>query len=173
MVRSITCNGFHMRQFCIYFNCLGWFDTVEFNWLPCSKNNMYDNASFADRFHCQLTMLGNRVLIGLSRLLHAQIAYEIDTTKIIAAFCRISYCLHNVIRLNSIVCHVQTTWCTMMWLSMIDSNINWLCLKCLYSQGYHDSLILILHMKSLYKKITTGNWLDAKNDLPCMTVVKR
>ena len=63
---------------------------------------------------------------------HAHIAYKIDTDKIILTFFRISYCLHDLIRLNSIVCHVQTTRCTMMWFSMIDSDINWLCLKCEY-----------------------------------------
>ena len=72
------------------------------------------------------------VLIGLSRLLHAHIAYEIDSSKIIAAFCRFSYCLHDLIRLHSIVCHVQTTWCKMLWFSMIDSDINCLCLNCVY-----------------------------------------
>ena len=46
---------------------------------------------------------------------HAHIAYKIYTDKIILAFFRISYCLHDLIRLNSIVCYVQTTWCTMMW----------------------------------------------------------
>ena len=85
---------------------------------------MYDDAVFADRFRYQLTMFGIRVLIGLSRFLHAHVAYEIDTAKIIAAFGRISYCLHDLIRLNSIVCHVQTTRSTMMWLWMIDSDIN-------------------------------------------------
>ena len=62
----------------------------------------------------------NSSIDRLSRLLHAHIGYEIDTAKIIAAICRISYCLHDLIRLNSIVCHVQTTRCTMMWFSMID-----------------------------------------------------
>ena len=61
---------------------------------------MYDDAVFANRFHYQLTMFGIRVLIWQSRLLHAYIAYEIDTAKIIAAFFRISNCLLDVIRLN-------------------------------------------------------------------------
>ena len=64
------------------------------------------------------------VFIGLSRLLHAHIAYEIDTAKIIAAFFRISYCLLALIRLNSIFCRLQTTRCTMMRFSLIDSAIN-------------------------------------------------
>ena len=108
----------------IFFYCLAWFDTVEFNRLPCSNNEMYDDAVFADRFRYHLTMFGIHVLIGLSRLLRGHIAYETDTDKIIAAFFRISYCLHDLIRLNSIVCHVQTTRYTMMWFSMIDSDIN-------------------------------------------------
>ena len=52
---------------------------------------MYDDAVFPDRFRYQLTMFGIRVLIGLSRLLHAHIADGIDTAKIIAVFFRISY----------------------------------------------------------------------------------
>ena len=114
MVSCITCNVFHMRQFCRFFYCLSGFDTVEFNLLPCSNNKMYDDVLFADRFRYQLTMFGIRLLIGLSRLHHAHIAYEIDTAKITAAFIRISYCLNDFIRLNSIGCHVQTTKCTMM-----------------------------------------------------------
>ena len=52
---------------------------------------MNDYAIFADRFRYQLTMFGIRVLIGLSRFLHAHIEYEIDTAEIIAAFIQISY----------------------------------------------------------------------------------
>ena len=84
---------------------------------------MYDDAIFASRFHYQLTMFEIGVLIWLSRLLHAHIAYEIDTDKIIAAFFRISYHLLDLIRLNSIVCHDQTTRYTMMQFSLIDSAI--------------------------------------------------
>ena len=87
---------------------------------------MYDDAVFDNRFHYQLTMLGIRVLIWLSRSFHAHIAYVIDTDKIIAAFFRISYCLLDLTRQNLIVCHVQTTRCTMMQISLIDSAINWL-----------------------------------------------
>ena len=64
MVRCITCNVFHMRQFCRFFYCLAWFYTVEFNCLPSPNNEMYDDAVFTDRFHCQLTMFGVRLLIG-------------------------------------------------------------------------------------------------------------
>ena len=124
-----------------------WFDTLEFNRLPCSNNKINDDADFADRFRYKLAIFGVPVLIWLSWLLHTHIAYSTDGAKIIASFCRISYCLHDFIRLNSIVGDVQTTRFTMIWFSMIDSDINWLCLKCVYSRGYLDSLILILHMK--------------------------
>ena len=135
MVRRITCNVLHVRQFCRFLYCLAWFDTVEFSRLPYPKNEMYDDAVFANRFHYQLTMCGIRVLLWLSRFIHAHIAYVIDTDKIIAAFFRISYCLHDLIRLNSIVGYFQTTRCTMLWFSMIDSDINWLCLKYVYSRA--------------------------------------
>ena len=85
---------------------------------------MYDDAVFADGFRYQLTIFEIREVIGLSRLVHANIAYEIVTTKIIAALCRISYSLHDLIRMNSIVCHVKRARCVMVWFSMIDSDIN-------------------------------------------------
>ena len=61
---------------------------------------MYDDAVFADRFLYQLTMFEIQVLIRLSRILHAHIAYELDTAKIILAFFRNSYRLQDLIRLN-------------------------------------------------------------------------
>ena len=147
MIRCTTCNVLHILQFSRFLYCLAWFDTVEFNRLPYPKNEMYDDAVFASRFHCQLTMFGIGLLIWLSRLLQAHIAYEIDTDKIIAAFFRISYGLLYLIRLNSIVCHDQTTRYTMMQFSLIDSAIIWLCLECVHWYGYLDSLILILCIK--------------------------
>ena len=159
MVRWITCNVFHMRKFSRFFYCLTLSETVEFSRLPCPNNEMYGDALFAIRFRYQLAIFGMRVLIWLSRLLHAHIAYERDTHKIIAALFRISYCLLDLIRLNSIVCHDQTKRYTMMQFSQIDSAIIWLCLKCEYWYGYLDSLILILRMKYLYKKspLVTGS----------------
>ena len=147
------CNRYWQSYRSILSNFLlfAWFDTPELNRLPCLNNKIYDDEGFADRFRYQLVMFGNPVLIWLSWLLHAHIAYITDGAKIVAAFSRISYCLHDFIRLNSIVGDVQTTRCTMTWFSMIDSDINWLSLKCVYSRGYLDSLILILHMKLLYK----------------------
>ena len=147
MVSCITCNALHKRQFCRFLYYLAWFDTVEFNRLPCSKNEIYDDAVFANRFHCQLAMFGIRVLIWLSWFHHAHIAYVIGTYKITTAFFRISCCLLDLIRLNSIVGHDQTTRYTMMQFSLIDSAIIWLCLEFVYWYGYLDSLILIFRMK--------------------------
>ena len=112
------------------------------------KRHEVNAAVFVDRFRYQLTMIGLPVLIGLYRLLHAHVAYEIDTAKIISAFCQISYFFHYLIRISSIDCRVQTTRCTMTWFSLIDSDINWLCLKNVYWYSYLDSLIL--NMKYLY-----------------------
>ena len=120
------------------FYCLAWFDTVEFNRLPCPNDKMYDDVVFANRFRYQLVIFWNWILIELSRFLHAHIACDIDTSKIIAAFCRIS-CLYDLIRLNAIACRVQATRYTMIWFSQIDSDINWLCLKSVYWEGYLDS----------------------------------
>ena len=75
---------------------------------------MDDDAVLADRYRYQLTMIGIPVLIELSRLIHTHIACEIDTAKITAAIFRITYRLHDLIRLTLIVCHVQTTKCAMM-----------------------------------------------------------
>ena len=91
-----------------------WFYTVEFNSLPFPNDKMYDDAVFGVRFRYPFAMFRNRELIGLFRLLHAHITYEIDTAKTMAEFCRISCCLYNLLRLSSIACRVQTTRCTMM-----------------------------------------------------------
>ena len=75
---------------------------------------MYDGVAFADRFRYQFAMFNKTVLIGLSLLLHAHNAHEIDAAKIDVALCRISYCLYDLIRLDSIACRVQTTKYAMM-----------------------------------------------------------
>ena len=166
MVRCLTCNVFHMRQFCRFFNCLAWFVTIKFNACRDTKNKMYDDAISADRFRYQLTMFGIRLLIGLSRLLHTRIAYEIDTDKIIAAFFRIFYCLLDLIRLNSIVCHVQTTKCTMMRFSLIDYALNRLCLELIYWYYSLDSFMLTLHGKQMVPK-----WSQDSAEFPIVCLI--
>ena len=118
MDRCITCNVLHMRKFCRFLYCLEWFDTVEFNRLPCPKNEMYDDALFANRFHYQLTVYGIRVLIWLSRFFHAHTAYVIDTNKIIAAFLRISFvCLiwYTWIESFAMIKQQDIRWCSFRW----------------------------------------------------------
>ena len=66
---------------CRFLYCLAWFDTVEFNRLPCPNNKMHDDTVFADRFPCQLSKFRIRILIGLSRIFHDHIAYKIDSAK--------------------------------------------------------------------------------------------
>ena len=172
MVRCSKCNVFHIWPFCRFVYCLAWFDTVEFNRLPCPNDKKYDDVVFDDQFRYQLTMFRTRVLIGLSRLFHAHIAYETDTAKMIAAFCRISYYLHDLVRLNSTVWHVQTTRYTMMWFSLID------CVSIDYVWSvYIDKAIssswYLYCIWNSYIIITTGNWHYAGNDLFWRTVVKR
>ena len=82
------------------FQLFVWLYTVEFNRLPNPNDKIYDDVVIADRFRYLLAMFANRKLIVLSRLLHAHIAYETDTDKIIAAFCRIFYCLHDLISVS-------------------------------------------------------------------------
>ena len=74
--------------------------------MPCLNDKKYDDVVFVDRFRYQLAIFGNRLLIGLSRFPLAHIACEIDTAKIIAAFCRISSGLYDLVPLNSIACRV-------------------------------------------------------------------
>ena len=57
---------------------------------------MYDDDILADRFPYQLIMIEMRKLIGLSRILHGDIAYEIVIPKITAVK------LHDV--LNDLRC---------------------------------------------------------------------
>ena len=60
-----------------------WYCRIQ---LPAvSKSKIDDAAVFAGQFRYQLTMFGISVLIGLSRLRRAHIAYEIDTATITAA----------------------------------------------------------------------------------------
>ena len=76
MIRRSTCNVFHIPKFCIFFYRV--YDLIRL---------MYDDAFLADRLRYQFTMFRFPVLVGLSPILHAHIAYETDTAKINAAFC--------------------------------------------------------------------------------------
>ena len=159
-------------EICRISHCCAWFDTVEFIRLPCPNDKMYDNEVCIHRFRYPLAVFKIRVLIGLSWLLPAHIAYVIDISKIIAAFCWISYCLHNFIRMfsfNRLPCpndkmynygvftdrfRYQLTMfevCILIWLSRLDHA--------------HIAYEIVLY------KITTGNWHDVGNEFPCRNVV--
>ena len=118
-----------MRQFCRFLYCLAWFDTVEFNRLPCPKNEMYHDAVFANRFHYQLTMFGIRVLIWLSRFFHADIAYVLDTDKIIAAFSEFNIvCLIWYARIQSYAMFKQqeVRWYGFQWSILLSIDYVWI-----------------------------------------------
>ena len=160
-----------MRLFCRFYYCLAWFDTVEFNRLPCPNDKQYDDVVFVDRSRYQLTMFGFRELIRLSRLLHTHIAYEKILPKSSQHSAEIPVvCMIWCSWIQS--CHVRSTRWTTIWISLIDSDINWLCLWV-----YIDRLSRLLDTRIAYEiviyKITTGNWHDVGNDLSCTTVVKR
>ena len=126
------------------FYCLTWWDTVEFHCLPCPNNEMYDDAVFADRFHCQLTRVGIRVLIGLSRHLHAHIAYCQNNCRFLPNF--LFFAWFDTVEFYRLPCPNNKMYDDVAF--EIDSDITWLCLKCSYWWGYLDSLILMLHMNN-------------------------
>ena len=105
-----------------------WLYTVEFNRLPFPNDKMYDDAAFADRFRYSLTTSGNRVWIGIPRLLYVHIAYEIDSAKISAAFCRISYCLYDLygwIQSTAVFERQNLRWCSFRWSISLSIDYVW------------------------------------------------
>ena len=64
---------------------------------------MCDDDVSNNSFRFQLIMFEIRELIKQFRLLHDYIVCGIAVAKITARICRISHCLHDLIRLNSIV----------------------------------------------------------------------
>ena len=112
--------------------CFAGYDTVEFIRLPCPNDKRYDDAIFADRFLYQLTMFEFRLLIGLSWFLPARNAYETDISKIIAQFCRISYCFawFDTVEFSCLPCPNNKMYDDVV--SLIDSDINWLRTKRIY-----------------------------------------
>ena len=71
---------------------------------------MYDDAVFADRFRYQLAIFTFRLLVGLTRLLHAHIAYD-------TAFCRIFYCFarFDTVEINRMPCQNNKTYDDMVF----------------------------------------------------------
>ena len=128
MVRCITCNVLHMRKFCRFLYCFAWFDTVEFNRLPCPKNEIHDDAVFAIRFRYQFTMLGIRVLIWLSWLLHAHIAYIPDFAKSSqhsAEFPIVCMILYGWIQSSAMIKQQDVRWNGFQWSILISIEYVW------------------------------------------------
>ena len=98
-----------------YFQLFVGFDTVWIQSPAVSKRHDVRWRSIRWSIPSSTGYVWDSRIVGLSRLLHAHIANEIDTSKIIAEFCRISYCLYVLIRSKTISCHVRTTRCTMIW----------------------------------------------------------
>ena len=132
----------HSAEFPIV--CLIWYARIQ----SSAMFNQQDIRWCGFRWSISLSIgyVWNSGMIWLSWILHAHIAYITDGAKISAAFCRISYCLHDFIRFISIVGDVQTTRCTMTWFSMIDSDINWVCLKCVHCTFMGLSRLLDTHI---------------------------
>ena len=97
------------------------FETVEFNRLPCPNNKLYDDSVFADRFRYEWTMFWIPVLICLSRLLHAHIAYEIDTAEF-PIVCMIWY---DWIQSSAMFKHQDVLWCGWRWSILIWIDYVW------------------------------------------------
>ena len=152
MVRCITCNVFHMRKFCRFFYCLAWSETVEFNRLPCPNNDMCGAAVFANRFRYQLPIFGMRVLILLSRLLHAHIAYVIDTDKIIAAFFRISFvCLiwYSWMQSSAMIKQQDIRWCSCRWSIPLSFDYVWnVCIDTAISTPWYSYCVWNTYIKN-------------------------
>ena len=84
-----------------------WFDTGEFNRLPCSNNMVYDDVVFDHRFRYQLTMFEVCLLIELSRLLDTHIEYEIAIWKITTDY---NLDAENNLSCRTVVNHYFSRW---------------------------------------------------------------
>ena len=92
---------------------------VKFNRMPRPSDKVYNDEVFADRFRYQLIMFEIRLLVRLSRLLHADIACEVAVAKSPPKYVEFSIVLHDLKRLYSIFCRVQATRYTMIIFSLI------------------------------------------------------
>ena len=145
MFRCSTYIVFHLRQFCRFLLCFARFDTL--NSIVCRVQPIkYILIKFwLIDFIFNWLRLNYVYWLGYLNY-HAHIVYEITIFKIAAEFWRISHCLASFIRLNSIVCRVQTIRYTMTKFSLIDSDINWLFFKLGHWWDYLDYFVLIWRM---------------------------
>ena len=171
---SCICNRYWQNHRSILPNCLlfAWFDTLQFNRLPCSNNKIYDDADFAGRFRYQLAMFVIKVLIWLSWLLHAHIAYITDGAKSSehsAEFPIVCMIWYGWIQSPAMFKQQDVRWYGFQWsiLISIDCVLKWL-----YSRSYLSTPWNSYCIWNGYIRNSTGKLLDAGNDLSCRTVTK-
>ena len=110
------------------FLLFAWFDTLEFNRLQCSNNKIYDDVDFAVRFRYQLHMFRIRVLIWLSWLLHAHIAYITDGAKSLqhSAECPIvCTILYGWMQSSAVFKQQDVRWYGCQWSILISIDYLW------------------------------------------------
>ena len=96
------------------FYCFAWFNTVEFIRMPCPNDMRYNNVVFADQFRYQFAMFGFRSFYCyLYSFMHIKHMKQI-LPKSSRNSAEYHIVLHDLILLNSVVCRVKTTRCTMM-----------------------------------------------------------
>ena len=134
---------------------------------------MYDDGVFADRFNYKLTMIEIPVLVRLSRLLHAHIAYEIAVAKITAEICRVSHCLarFDAVEFNRLPSPNDRTYDDEIFASQIRNHLT------IFEMIILTGLSRLLHGYVAYEivipNMTIVNLHDVRNDLRCKTALKR
>ena len=167
MVRSITCNMFHMGKFCRFFWCLAGSETVEFNRLPCPNKKMYGDEFFAIRF---------------GYLWNTCIDMAIAIRSCSYCICNRYWQNHRSILPNFLLFAGFDTleFNRLPWSNnkidddaVFDGRIRYrltmfgMCILIRLSRLHNNH---IAHEIAI-QKISTGNWLGARNDLSCRTEV--
>ena len=115
----------------------------------------------------------NSIIVRAISTTSCSYAYEIDTAKIVAAFCRISYCLHDFengwISSSSMFKQQDIRRCDFRW--SIPISIDYVWRGELIDRAISTSWYSYCIWNS-YIKITTSNWLDVENNLSRETVEK-
>ena len=141
--------------------------------MHCPNDKIYDDEVFADRFRYQMNMVHMRVLIRLSGLVHAHIAYEIAVSKITADICPISHYLacFDAVEFNRLPSQNDKMYvdevfaCRFRYqFTMFETRI-FIWLSRLL-QGHIAYEVVI-------PKFTTVNLHDVRNDFRYSTVLKR
>ena len=115
-------------RICLISHCLRDLTRLNSIVLPSANDKMYDDKVFADRFCFQLIMFKIWELVGhldsfmLILRMNSCCQNQRKNRPIFPLFCLIWYGWIQS------YCRIQTTRCTMMKFSLIDSVTNWLCI---------------------------------------------